>query len=132
MADFDGKGFYGGRTVGEPQPNETGAGVERARLVEDEVADAVVDTASTIVFDGLQRVAVMANEEIGSGFHQLVGQLPLCGGGLEFMFAPPMQAHDEIGLWMLYPQTTNASQERVFRFLTYARSMGQISVVFEW
>ena len=53
VPDFDRQWCRLASVCRDGQLDEAGPCIEGSVLVEDEVADAVVDTASTIVFDGL-------------------------------------------------------------------------------
>ena len=50
--------------------NHAGTGVDGFGLVENKVADAVINGATLILFDGLQRVGVMANKDVGTCVYQ--------------------------------------------------------------
>ena len=79
------------------QADHAGAGIDGTLLVEDEVADAVVDAVAVVVLDGLQGMGVMADEHVGSGINQLAGLLALLGNGFQGVFSSPVKAHDDIG-----------------------------------
>lgn len=51
-------------------PNYAGAGVDGFGLVENKVADAVINGATFILFDGLERVGVVANKDVGTCVYQ--------------------------------------------------------------
>ena len=59
MAYLDGNRlhFYG--SGGDSYLYHGGPGIDRLRLVEDEVADAVVDGFAAILFDGLKRMGMV-------------------------------------------------------------------------
>ena len=50
--------------------NYAGTGVDGFGLVENKVADAVINGAILILFDGLQRVGVVANKDVGTCVYQ--------------------------------------------------------------
>ena len=60
-------------------------------LVEDEVANAVVDLLTTIVLDGLEGVGVVADQDVGTCLNQLVGFQSLTGYGFQGVLTAPMQ-----------------------------------------
>ena len=80
------------------QADHAGAGVDGALLVEDEVADAVVDAVAVVVLDGLEGMGVMADEDVGTGINQLAGFLALLWNGFQGVFSSPMKAHDDVGI----------------------------------
>ena len=51
-------------------PNHAGTGVDGFSLVENKVADAVINGATLILFDGLERVGVVANKDVGTCIYQ--------------------------------------------------------------
>lgn len=51
-------------------PNHAGAGVDGFSLVKNKVADAVINGATLILFDGLERVGVVANKDVGTCVYQ--------------------------------------------------------------
>ena len=75
--DRDGCGLY--LNFGYFNFYHAGFAVQGLLLVEDEVADAVIDVASVIVFNGLQGVGVVADEGIGTGFNETTGLHSLAG-----------------------------------------------------
>ena len=79
------------------QADHAGAGVDGTLLVEDEVADAVVDAVAVVVLDGLEGMGVMADEDVGSGINQLAGLFALLGYGFQGVFPAPVKTHDDIG-----------------------------------
>lgn len=50
--------------------NHAGTGVDGFGLVENKVADAVINGATLILFDGLERVGVVANKDVGTCVYQ--------------------------------------------------------------
>ena len=71
---------YGGDTEGvgfDVECHHACAGVEGTLLVEDEVADAVVDVTSAIYLHGLHGVCVMADDAVSSGIDECVCQSAL-------------------------------------------------------
>ena len=63
-------GFHVRVVYRKHQSNHASAGVDRFGLVENKVADAVIDGATPVLFDGLQGVGVMANKEVGPCVYQ--------------------------------------------------------------
>ena len=131
FADFHGNRLYQGGFSRDFQADHAGPGVDGALLVEDEVADAVVDAVAVVILDGLQGVGVMADEHVGSGINQLAGLLALLGNGLQGMFAAPMEADDDIGFGLRMAQTEDSLAERIDVFLTDTWLVGQEGIVFE-
>ena len=113
------------------QADHAGAGVDGILLVEDEVADAVVDSVAVVILDGLQGMGVMADEHIGTGINQLAGFLALLGNGFQGVFAAPMEADDDIGIGLRLAQTEDSLVERIDVFLTDTGFVGQEGIVFE-
>ena len=72
-------------------------GVDGILLVEDEVADAVVDSVAVVILDGLQGMGVVADEHIGTGINQLAGLLALLGNWFQGVFSSPVKADDDVG-----------------------------------
>ena len=108
VADGDGNGFGVGIGGGDGELYHAGACVDGPRLVENEVADAVVDGVAFEVLDGLQGVGVVAYDDVGSGTHKLVGLHALLGQRRERMLGSPMQADYDIGIWLLAAQQADA------------------------
>ena len=52
------------------QSNHASASVDGFGLVENKVADAVINGATLILFDGLERVGVVANKDVGTCVYQ--------------------------------------------------------------
>ena len=63
-------GFYVRVVCRKHQSNHASAGVDGFGLVENKVADTVIDVATPVLFDGLQGVGVMANKEVGPCVYQ--------------------------------------------------------------
>ena len=78
--------------------HHAGLTVQWLLLVEDEIADAIVDGFSTIVLDGLQRVGVVTDQGVGTSVDQSVGLQSLTGNGLQRVLATPVERHDDHGL----------------------------------
>ena len=104
--------------------DHAGAGVERTVLVEDEVADAVIDGSSAIVFDGLQGVRMMADDEVGTGIHQTAGETTLQGLGSLMMLPSPMGRDNDDGSRICMAQVGHTTDEVVVIFLTDAPAVG--------
>ena len=100
-------------------------------MVEDEVADAVVDAVAVVVLDGLKCVGMVANEHIGTGVNELASFLALLGYGFRGMFAAPMEADDDIGFGLRLAQTEDSLAKRIDVFLTDTWLAGQEGIVFE-
>ena len=113
------------------QADHAGAGVDGALLVEDEVADAVVDAVAVIVLDGLQGVGVVADKHVGAGINELAGFLPLLGNGFQGVFSAPVKAHDDIGFGLRLAQTDDSLTKGIDAFLTDTWFVGQEGIVFE-
>ena len=71
--------------------HHAGTRIQRAVLVEDEVADAVLDAVPAKVLNGLQCVGVVAHQQVGTGQNELVGINTLTGYGLQRVLAAPVQ-----------------------------------------
>ena len=82
MAYFHGDGLHFETVATHSQPNHTGLVVQGLVLVEDEVANAVVDLTTTVVLDGLEGVGMMAHEHVGTSHHEHVGVVTLTEHGL--------------------------------------------------
>ena len=98
-------------------------------MVEDEVADAVVDLVAVIVFDGLQGVGVMTDEDVGTGTDEHMGIVTLTGHGLQGVFAAPVERDDDDGGGVGLSEAEDALEQRVHRLLTHAGLVGQVGVV---
>ena len=61
---------------------DAGFAVDGLLLVEDEIADAIVDGLASVVLNGLQRVGVVTYQSISTGSNQAVGIQSLIGHGL--------------------------------------------------
>ena len=77
------------------EAHHAGAAVEGVGLVEDEVANAVVDGMPVIVLDSLQGVGMVAYERVGPRSYQGVGLQALAGHGLQGVLAAPVEADDD-------------------------------------
>ena len=131
VADFDGDGVRRDGVSGDVQLDDGGTRVERLRLVEDEVADAVVDGAAAVGLDGLQRVGVVAHQGVGSGIDEAVGLHALGGNGLGRVFTAPVEADDDGTAGMLALQALDGGRERVDGHLAHTGLGGQVGIVFE-
>ena len=89
-----------GRIFGDDHLHHACLRVDRFLLVEDEVADAVIDGFPFVLFDGLHGMGVMANQGIGTGVNQLMGLPALLGCRLQGMLCSPMQGDDDAALWV--------------------------------
>ena len=90
MANFHRDGFHVKTVATHSQTHHTGLAVQRFGLVEDEVADAVIDLMATEVLDGLEGVGMVAYEYVGTCKDEHVGIVFLTGYGLQFVFCAPM------------------------------------------
>ena len=90
------------------QADHAGAGVDGTLLVEDEVADAVIDAVAVVVLDGLEGMGVMADEDVGTGINQLAGFLALLWNWFQGVFSAPVKAHDDIGFGLRLAQTEDS------------------------
>ena len=106
-------------------------GVDGILLVEDEVADAVVDSVAVVILDGLQGMGVVADEHIGTGINQLAGLLALLGNGFQGVFSSPVKADDDIGFGLRLAQAVNPLTKRIDILLTDTGLVGQEGIVFE-
>ena len=97
MAYLNWQGLDAETVGGDAQSHHRGTGVEGLRLVEDEVADAVVDLSAAIVLDTLQGMGMVAHEHVGAGMHEHVGIMALAGYGLQLVLLTPMEADDDDG-----------------------------------
>lgn len=97
LADFHGNRLYMGGFPRDFQADHAGAGVDGLLLVEDEVADAVINAVTVVILDGLQGMGVVADEHVGSGINQLAGLLALLGNGFQGVFSAPVKTDDDIG-----------------------------------
>ena len=95
MAYLYGDGLHAEAVSSHVEADDAGFRVDGFRLVEDEVADAVVDGAAVVGLNGLQGVGVVAHEDVGSGPNEAVGLKALARHGLQGMLTAPMQADDD-------------------------------------
>lgn len=95
MVDANGNGIGHCFFCGDAQADDAGAGVERLLLVEDEVADAVEDGFAAVGLGALQRVGVVADDDVGTGINQGVGLQPLLGQRAQRMLSAPVQINDD-------------------------------------
>ena len=100
-------------------------------MVEDEVADAVVDAVAVVVLDGLEGMGVMADEDVGTGINQLAGFLALLGNGFQGVLSSPVKAHDDVGIRLRLAQAEDSLAKRIDAFLTDTGFVGQEGIVFE-
>ena len=84
-------GFHGEVVPADFQAYYAGAAVEGLGLVEDEIADAVVDLTATEVLDGLQGMGMVTHQDVGTRHDELMGLHTLTGNGLEGVFCTPMK-----------------------------------------
>ena len=70
--------------------DHTGLAVQGLLLIEDKVADAVIDGLALVALDGLQRVGVMTDQGVGTGINQSVGLQSLAGYRLERVLSTPV------------------------------------------
>ena len=91
LFDIDWDGRCCDVVFGDADLDEAGLGVDGLLLVEDEVADAIIDVVPAIALDGLQGVGVMTDEGVGTGIDQSVGLQSLTGHGVLGMLATPVQ-----------------------------------------
>ena len=113
------------------QADHAGAGVNGFLLVEDEVADAVVDAVAVVVLDALQGMGMMADKNVGSGINQLAGFLALLGNGFQGVFSSPVKADDDVGIRLRLAQTEDSLAKRIDAFLADTGFVGQEGIVFE-
>ncbi len=131
FTDFHGNHLYFGGFPRDFQADHAGAGVDGALLVEDEVADAVVDAVAVVILDGLQGVGVMADEDVGSGINQLAGLLALLGNGFQSVLSSPVKTDDDIGFGLRLAQAEDSLAKGIDAFLTDTGFVGQEGIVFE-
>ena len=129
--DVDGDGFHLEIILFDKQANDAGFVVEGLALIEDKVADAVADLSATEIFNSLQGVGVVADEDIGTSLYQLMSLLTLTGHGLERVLPAPVERNNDDGGGVCTAQTENTFQERVHRFLTDTGLVWQVGVVLE-
>ena len=84
-------GFHGEAVPADFQAHHAGAAVQGLGLVEDEVADAIVDFSASIILNGLQGVGVMTHQHVGPRIYQPTGFQPLAGHGLQCVLTAPVQ-----------------------------------------
>ena len=60
-------------------------------MVEDKVADAVINLMATEVLDGLEGVGVVTDQDVGTRHDELMSFHTLTGNGLEGVFCTPMK-----------------------------------------
>ena len=70
--------------------HDAGLCIQGLGLVKDKVPDTVVDPFPLVVFYGLQRMRVMANECVGSGINKPMSLHSLSWHRLQGMFAAPV------------------------------------------
>ena len=88
--DVDGDSFCSCFFGGNVEFYDAGTGVNGFVLVEDEIADAVIDGTTTVFLYGLQCVGMVTNECIGTCVDQLVCFLSLSDSRGCLMFPSPM------------------------------------------
>ena len=97
MAYLYGYGLCFKGILGYYKTYHAGLAVQRLWLVEDKVANAVVDFLAAEILDGLHRVGMMAYQHVGTGINQLMGIPTLAVDGLQRVFPAPMQRYDNNG-----------------------------------
>ena len=91
MADFYRDGFNDEIILFYLQSDHAGTAVQGFVLVEDEVANAVVDLLASEIFDGLLGVGMVAYQDVSTCLYQLVSLPSLMGYGLQRVFTTPME-----------------------------------------
>jgi hypothetical protein len=74
----------------DSQAHHAGLAVQGFRLVEDEVANAIVDGMPAVILDGLEGMGVVTHEHVSSSEDKHVGIMTLTGYGLQFVFLSPV------------------------------------------
>ena len=129
LADGNGDGLSVEAVCLDGEADDAGLGVDGLVLVEDEVAYAVVDLLATIVFDGLEGVGVVADQNVCPSLNQLVGFQSLTRHRLQRMFASPMERNDDNSRGISLAKTKDTIEERVHGLLTDAGLVCQIRIV---
>ena len=85
-----------GRFFRDSDLHHTSLRVDGLLLVEDKVADTVVDWSPFILLDSLEGMGMMADKGIGTSIYQLMSLLALLGYRLQGVLTSPMQRDDDI------------------------------------
>lgn len=104
--------------AGDEKLNDTGTGVDVGLQVEDEIANAVVDGASTIGFYGLKRMGMMTDDGVGTGINDAVCLTALGECRLQGVFRSPVQTDEDTGVGRLAAERADATAEGVEALLT--------------
>ena len=88
--------------------HHTCAGIDVARLVKDEIADAVVYWLAIIILYALHCVGVMAYQAVGSGVNETSSLHYLLNGRTHNVLGTPMQTHYYATLGVVRSQLANA------------------------
>ena len=88
-----------------------GFAVQGFLLIEDEIADAVVDVVATIVLYALQGVSVMADQGISTGINDTVGLQTLAWYRLQGMFCSPVERDKYHSLRVIVLDAAYAAQQ---------------------
>ncbi len=88
--DVDGDSFCSCFFGGNVEFYDAGTGIYGLVLVEDEIADAVIDRTTTVFLYGLQCMGVVTNKCIGSCVNQLVCLLTLSDSEGRLMLPSPL------------------------------------------
>jgi hypothetical protein len=104
--------------AGDEKLNDTGTGVDVGLQVEDEIANAVVDGASTIGFYGLKRMGMMTDDGVGTGIDDAVCLTALGECRFQGVFRSPVQADEDTGVGRLAAERADATAEGVEALLT--------------
>ena len=82
---------------GDVDSNDSSTAVDGLFLVEDEIAEAVVDTVSAVFFNRLQGVGVVSDDEVGTCIDDTAGEDTLLTDGFQMVFPAPMGHDDDDG-----------------------------------
>lgn len=117
MPDDAGNRLYFCGSGGDSYLYHASAGVDGFALVEDEVANAVVDGLSLVGLNGLQRVGVVTYNNVGPGINHGPCLSALQGVGCQLVLNAPVGADDDVCRRIAFTQSADALAEAVNAFL---------------
>ena len=91
MAYFHWDGLHFKAVATHFQTHHAGLAIQGGRLVEDEIAYAIVDGMTIVVFDGLEGVGMVTDEHVGASETEHVCIMALTGYRLQLVFCAPVE-----------------------------------------
>ena len=128
---MNGNGLEQGRFFCNGDLHHASTGIEGTLLVEDEVADAVVDGTALVVLDGLKGMRMVADEGVGTSVYQRTGLKALLGDGLEGMLPTPVQGDEDDAMGVCSLQPLHLGEEGVVALLADAGFVGQVGEILQ-